>query len=113
MWEKVFSRLPLHMGCVLLVGPTERHDVGRKEQIKKIRRAIEKTNSICQLVSADEEVLSAAYSRPTHIFKRDGKLTAAGSEYWWRISRTHLCSVDPLQHVAQKPFKQRSHASQR
>ncbi len=104
-WNKIFERMPKHIGCVMMVNPTERNNIARATNIKRARRAIEKTNSNCQIVSADEEVLNRGLAHSQEIFQRDGKLTPAGQEFWWKMTRYHLCSTDPQRDLAAKPFK--------
>lgn len=105
-WAKILSKIPKYMSCLMLTPPTDRKDVLHARQIKNLKAMIEKTNSSCQIVSADEEILSQGFSEDQKVFKKDGTLTSHGLEQWWKTQKRHLCDVEPQLNVSEaKPKK--------
>lgn len=98
-WTRIITKIPKDRGCILISSPTERNNPYQFQQQKVLKRVLEKTNSSCQLISADEEVKSHAYNAEDTVFKRNGTLNDEGMEFWWSTSKVHLCNTEPLLHA--------------
>lgn len=99
-WKKLLTKIPTYLGCVLVAPPTQKNITGQSLYFKNLREAIAANNSSCQLVRADEEILSLAQDGRTRIFNLNGQLTVDGQAQWWKQTRFQLCEMEPMREVS-------------